>query len=221
MGSEVILLDFWVSSYGMRVRIALGEKGVKYEYREEDITNKSELLLKMNPVHLKIPVLLHNNKPLCESLIIVQYIDEVWNDKNPLLPSDPYLRSQARFWGDFIDNKIYGSSGKIWKTKTVEEKEEGKKEFIENLKVLEQQLGDKTYFGGDKFGYVDIALIPFTSWFYTFESIANFKVEDSCPKIVAWAKRCRLREIVANVLPDENKVYEFLVEYRKTALGIE
>lgn len=103
---EVVLLDFWASMFGMRVRIALAEKCVKYEYVEEDLRNKSPLLLKSNPIFKKIPVLLHNGKPVCESLIIVQYIDEVWSDKAPLLPVDPYHRAQARFWADFIDKKV-------------------------------------------------------------------------------------------------------------------
>jgi len=107
MADEVILLDYWVSPFGMRVRIALAEKGIKHEYREEDLRNKSPLLLQMNPVHKKIPVLIHNGKPICESLIAVQYIDEVWNEKSPLLPSDPYQRSQARFWADYVDKKVY------------------------------------------------------------------------------------------------------------------
>ena len=107
MADEVVLLDFWASMFGMRVRIALAEKGIKYQYKEEDlIGNKSELLLKMNPVHKKIPVLIHKGKPVCESLIIVQYIDEVWKDRCPLLPSDPYQRAQARFWADFVDKKV-------------------------------------------------------------------------------------------------------------------
>ena len=106
MAGEVVLLDFWPSLYGMRVRIALAEKGIKYESKEEDLSNKSPLLLEMNPIIKKIPVLIHNGKPVCESLIIVQYIDEVWNDKSPLLPSDPYQRAQARFWADFVDKKV-------------------------------------------------------------------------------------------------------------------
>ncbi|KAL6315085.1 hypothetical protein AAG906_030939 [Vitis piasezkii] len=57
----------------------------------------------MNPVHKKILVLIHNGKPICESLIIVQYIDEVWNDKSPLLPTNPYQKDQSRFWADYID----------------------------------------------------------------------------------------------------------------------
>ena len=106
MGDEVVLLDFWPSPFGMRVRIALAEKGIKHEYKEEDLRNKSDLLLQMNPVHKKIPVLIHNGKPVCESLIQVQYIDEVWHDKSSLLPSDPYQRAIARFWADFVDKKV-------------------------------------------------------------------------------------------------------------------
>ncbi|CAL5390870.1 unnamed protein product [Camellia sinensis] len=98
---EVVLLSTWASMFGMRVQIALTEKGVEYEYREEDLTNKSQLLLKMNPVHKKVPVLIHNGKPVCESLIVVQYIDEVWKDRYPLLPCEPFPRAQARFWADF------------------------------------------------------------------------------------------------------------------------
>jgi len=73
MADEVVLLDYWASVFGMRVRIALAEKGIKYEYKEQGLRYKSDLLLKMNPVHKKVPVLIHNGKPVCESLIIVQY----------------------------------------------------------------------------------------------------------------------------------------------------
>ncbi|KAJ7941501.1 Glutathione S-transferase, partial [Quillaja saponaria] len=121
MADQVILLDFWASVFGMRARIALAEKGVGYEYKEQDLMNKSPLLLQMNPVHKKIPVLIHNGKPICESLIIVQYIDEVWKDKAQLLPSDPYDRAQARFWADFIDKKVYDVGKRVWATKGAEQ----------------------------------------------------------------------------------------------------
>lgn len=114
MVDEVILLDYWPSLFGMRLRIALAEKGINYEYKDEDLRNKSPLLLQMNPIHKKISVLIHNGKPVCESLIAVQYIDEVWNDKSHLLPSDPYQRSQARFWADFGDKKIYEIGRNLW-----------------------------------------------------------------------------------------------------------
>ncbi|XP_062162622.1 probable glutathione S-transferase [Alnus glutinosa] len=219
MAGEVVVLDTWISMFGMRVRIALAEKGIKYEYKEQDLSNKSDLLLKMNPVHKKIPVLIHNGKPVCESLIIVQYIDEVWRDRSPLLPSDPYQRAQARFWADFVDKKVYDVSRRVWGTKG-EEQEAAKEEFFETFKILEGELGDKPYFGGGSFGFVDLALITFYSWFYAYETFGKFSIEGKCPKIISWAKRYLQRESVAKTLPAQKKVYEFLVEKRKS-LGLE
>ncbi|XP_059662817.1 probable glutathione S-transferase [Cornus florida] len=217
MSDEVVLLDFYASMFGMRIRIALAEKGIKYEYKEEEglLGNKSELLLKMNPVHKKIPVLIHNGKPVCESLIAVQYIDEVWKDQAPpLLPSDPYQRAQARFWADYIDKKIYDAGRKTWATKG-EELEAGKKEFIECLKVLEGVLGDKPYFGGESFGFLDIALVTYYCWFHAYETCGNFSVEAECPKLVAWAESCMKKESVSSSLCDPNKVYDFVLELKK------
>ncbi|XWS10253.1 hypothetical protein CRYUN_Cryun39dG0059500 [Craigia yunnanensis] len=219
MGEEVVLLDFWPSPFGMRVRIALAEKGIKHEYKEEDLRNKSALLLQMNPVHKKIPVLIHNGKPICESLIQVQYIDEVWHDKSPLLPSDPYQRAIARFWADFVDKKIYDIGRKIWTTKG-EEQEAATKEFIESLKLLEAELGDKPYFAGENLGYLDVVLVPFYSWFYAYEKCGNFSIEEECPKLIAWAKRCLQKESVSKSLPDQEKVYGFVLQLKKV-FGIE
>ncbi|KAK7363389.1 hypothetical protein VNO77_05530 [Canavalia gladiata] len=213
MEDEVALLDFNLSMFGIRVRIALAEKGIEYEHKEEDLVNtKSALLLQMNPVHKKIPVLIHNGKPICESLIIVQYIDEVWKDKTPLLPTDPYERAQARFWADFVDNKVHEVAKKIW-TGKVNEHEKEKKELIENLKQLEEFLGQKPYFGGDTFGFLDIAIIPFYKWFSTYEKVGKFKLD--YPKINAWAKRCLERESVSKSVSNEKDVYEFVLMYRK------
>ncbi|KAF8024205.1 hypothetical protein BT93_F1412 [Corymbia citriodora subsp. variegata] len=211
MAEEVILLDFWPSLFGMRARIALREKGVEFDMREEDLSNKSPLLLKMNPVHKKIPVLIHNGKPVCESLIMVQYIDETWGPESPLLPSDPHERARAKFWADYVDKKIYPAL----RTIVGEAKEAAKNEYIECLKVLEGELGDKAYFGGERFGYVDVSLIPFYSWFYTLETLANFSIREECPKLVAWAKRCLQRESVAKSLPDQYKLYDFILSSRR------
>nr|CAB3500336.1 unnamed protein product [Digitaria exilis] len=102
-GDELKLLGMWASP----VRLALSFKGIRYEYVEEDISNKSDLLLSSNPVHKKVPVLIHNGKHVCESQIIVQYLDEVYIGRHglSLLPIDTYERARARFWAAFIDDK--------------------------------------------------------------------------------------------------------------------
>lgn len=111
MGDEVVLLDAEFSMFGMRARIALAEKEIKYEYREQNLVQKGQLLLEMNPVHKKVPVLIHNGKPICESLIVVEYIDEAWKDTSPsLMPSHPYQRARARFWADIVEKKVCATS---------------------------------------------------------------------------------------------------------------
>ncbi|KAK8676984.1 hypothetical protein V6N13_142541 [Hibiscus sabdariffa] len=216
---EVVLLNFWACTFAGKVRIALAEKGIEYKSLEQDMVTKGDLLLKMNPVHKKIPVLIHNGKPICESQIILQYIDEIWPHKSPLLPPDPHQRAIARFWADFIDNKICELGKKIWKTKG-EEKEAAKKEFMDSLKLLEGELGDKPYFGGENLGYVDVSLLPFSCWFYAQEKVGDFSIETDCPKLIAWTRRCMEKDSVSRSLPDQQKIYSFVLDLRKL-FGIE
>ncbi|CAI0550903.1 unnamed protein product [Linum tenue] len=198
----------------MRVKIALAEKGLDYEARPEDLFGgKSDLLLTSNPIYKKVPVFLHDGKPLCESSVIVSYIDETW-PAPALLPSTPYERSQARFWVDYIDKKVLPINS-IWKASGDDAMEGAKKEFVEVLKVLEGALGEKEYFAGDAFGYVDILAIPITCWFLASERFGNLKVEAESPKLSAWIKRCMEKETVAKVVPDPEKIYEFVINLRK------
>ncbi|KAK6931037.1 hypothetical protein RJ641_002830, partial [Dillenia turbinata] len=83
-----------------------------------------------------------------------------------------------------------------------------------------QRLGDKPYFGGDTFGYVDVALVPFYCYFGAYETHGNLSMEAECPKLVAWAKRCVLRESVSRSLPDQKKLMERISYFRKR-LGLE
>ncbi|PRQ30693.1 putative glutathione transferase [Rosa chinensis] len=216
MADEVVLLDFWPSLFGMRLRIALAEKGIKHEYKEEDLKNKSPLLLKSNPVHKKIPVLIHNGKPVSESLIALQYIDETWNDNAPLLPSDPYLRSQARFWAEFVDKKVADFGRKVCMTKG-EEQEAAKNGLLDCIELLEGELGEKPYFGGETLGFVDVTLVPSYGWLSVYEKFGNFSIEAEHPVFIAWGKRCMQKKSVSKSLPDQQKLYDFVVQFMEKA----
>ena len=103
--AEVKLIASSLSLFCTRIEWALKLKGVEYEYLEEDLRNKSPLLLSYNPVHKKVPVLVHNGKPIAESLIVLEYIEETWKG-SPLLPEDPFEKAMARFWAKFADEKV-------------------------------------------------------------------------------------------------------------------
>ncbi|KAI3774641.1 hypothetical protein L1987_49200 [Smallanthus sonchifolius] len=201
-----------------RVRIALAEKGINYELIVEDLIDnkKSPLLEKHNPIYKKIPVLLHKGKSICESKIIIQYIDETWKEGYPLLPSDPYLKSQAAFWADYIDKHTYDCLKKISITEG-EERQKAVEEFLEFLKVLERELGEKPYFNGESFGFVDMALICYYSNIIACETLANFSVEKHCPKLALWATQCMKRESVSKTLADPNKIYDLMMANTKKA----
>ncbi|KAH1125086.1 hypothetical protein GLYMA_06G099000v4, partial [Glycine max] len=78
----------------LRVKWVLELKGIQYQY-VEDLGNKSAMLLQYNPVHKKLPALVHDGKPLAESLVILEYIDETWKQDPSLLPHDPYEKANA------------------------------------------------------------------------------------------------------------------------------
>ncbi|KAF7822517.1 putative glutathione S-transferase [Senna tora] len=110
--------------------------------------------------------------------------------------------------------EVYDVGKGLWTTKG-EDHEVAVKNFIATYKQLEETLGDKPYFGGDTFGFVDIALIPFYSWVYTYDTFGNIKMEQEFPKYVEWGKRCMQKESVSKSLADQKQVYDFAIFLRK------
>ncbi|CAN6576242.1 unnamed protein product [Malus baccata var. baccata] len=169
----------WGSPFS-RVEIALKLKGVKYEYLDEDLQNKSALLLKYNPVHKKVPVLVHNEKPIAESLVIVEYIDETWKHQgSPILPEDPYQRANARFWR---------KPGIIKAFFEKEDREKAVDEARGFLKLLENELKDNKFFGGETIGFVDIAANLIGHWLKPAQEALELGLlsKEKSPKLWDW-----------------------------------
>ncbi|XP_026459617.1 glutathione transferase GST 23-like [Papaver somniferum] len=158
--SSVKLIGAWPSPFTYRAIWALELKGIKYEYKNEDLKNKSEMLLKYNPVYKKTPFLVHGGKPISESMVIREYIDEAWQENSPLLPKDPYEKFVARF--GLNSRRIKGPSVRIFFSATGAEQEKAQNEISEMLKTIEEKggLDENKFFGGDAIGSVDLAIAP-------------------------------------------------------------
>ncbi|CAL9064714.1 unnamed protein product [Musa banksii] len=215
-GIEVKLIGAWPSPFVLRARIALNLKGVEYEFLQEKFGEKSELLLRSNPVYKKIPVLLHHGKPICESMIIVEYVDEAWPAAGrAILPADPYERALHRFWASYVDDKLNPSGAALSKAQTEEAKVEAAGQVIAGLKLLEEAFGrlskGEGFFGGDDIGYVDIALGCFLGWLKVMEKTSGVKFidEEKMPLLARWAERFCAHEAVKAVMPEPERLAEF------------
>ena len=107
-----------------------------------------------------------------------------------------------------------------------EAQEEAKRNMLEYLGLLEGALnelsgGVKPYFGGQQFGFMDIAFIPFASWFLAWETVGNWKIplKTQFPRLHEWVNACMERESVKKILPHPAKIVEYAVQARKRFVG--
>jgi glutathione S-transferase len=85
---------FALSNYYNKVKIALIEKGVPFEEEYANVSQEPSLLAR-SPMG-KIPFLdLGNGQTLCESSVILEYLDDAYPDK-PLYPRDALARARVR-----------------------------------------------------------------------------------------------------------------------------
>jgi glutathione S-transferase len=218
--AAVKVLGAWPSPFVMRARIALNLKKVGYELVEECIFDKSELLLKSNPVYKKIPVLLHGDRAICESLIIVEYIDGVWSDGPSILPSDPYDRYLARFWATVVDDKLFPAIMGMAKAKTQEEAGAAVERIAAALPLLEEAFQKcskgRDFFGGDTIGYLDMALGCYLGFMRAIEKMtaATLLDEAKLPHLARWVRRFCADPAVKVVMPETDNMVEFFKTFK-------
>ena len=82
-----------------RIRIALHEKGIRYESIQVDVyasRHRTPDFLEMNPFG-QIPVLEHDGVTISESIAILEYLEERY-PAPALLPTDVVARAMVRQW---------------------------------------------------------------------------------------------------------------------------
>ncbi|XAR48964.1 Glutathione transferase [Bertholletia excelsa] len=215
----VKLLGYWASPFSVRVEWALRLKGIEYEYVEDDIKNKSPQLLELNPVHRKVPVLVHGGRPLAESSVILEYIDEYWKEMGcPLLPQDPHRRAMARFWARLGEEKALHNG---WMAMCAEgdDKEASLRSCIEAMDMIEAELraGGREFFGGEKIGYLDLILGWISHWLPVWEEVGSIQIIDPnrFPSITAWIPNFLNHPAIKGKLPPKDKMIVYFQKQKK------
>lgn len=104
----LVLYEFGNSVCCQKVRLALCEKGLRWESRQVNLFRSEQYhpeYLKLNPKGV-VPTLVHDGRPVIESTLICEYIDELFPEPR-LMPADPYERARMRQWGKAVDEGLH------------------------------------------------------------------------------------------------------------------
>jgi glutathione S-transferase len=97
----ITLCGFSVSNYYNKVKMALLEKGIPFTEERVMTKSRDEAVLACSPL-AKIPFIRTEQGALCESQVIVDYLDAL-SPQNPLTPADPWQAAKVRELVTFIE----------------------------------------------------------------------------------------------------------------------
>lgn len=179
------LYSGWFCPFVQRAWLVLEEKKIPYQYIEINPYQKAKSFLDLNPRGL-VPTLGcpagpdgTDTKPLYESNIICEYLDESYADPSKygatLLPPDPYDRARCRIWIDFINTRICAAFYRFCQHQAHSSYSlaEARAEFLAHLKTWTKEADPQgPYFLGPNLSLVDTALAP---WLVRLWVLDHFK----------------------------------------------
>ena len=200
---KVKLYSYFRSSCSYRVRIALYLKNIPFTYqnvhliREGGEQYKKEFK-KISPLS-QVPCLEHNNKTLFQSLPIILYLEENWEEP-ALLPKESFLRAEILSVCEVINSFIQPLQGlsilnHIEKNLKSDKKEWAKAWIIKGFSSLENFLKTRsqTFAFAKTLTCADVFLIPQIYNARRFEVDMNLfpilsKIEKTCLTLPAFQK---------------------------------
>jgi glutathione S-transferase len=182
---SLVLYDAPRCPYAARVRIVLAEKGIEVDVVEIDLSDRPAWLYEKNPAG-RVPVLEEDDRPLAESVVIMEFLEERYPEP-ALLPPDPADRAAVRliiFRANELTDPYYA----------LRREEEGAAERLDAaLRRFDALLGEQPYLSGAEHGLADIALVP---WFLRARDMLGVEL-DGFPALVDWLSRLEQRPAIA------------------------
>ena len=157
------LYGFSLSNYYNKVKLALLEKGVPFE--EEAVgAGMGPIDLTMSPLG-KVPYIEHEGVSLCESQVIVDYIEARWPTP-ALVPSDPLAAAKVREIATFMDLHVELCARQLYFQAffggTLPEKftERVRTDLVKYLAAFKTLAVMGPYAAGDTFTLADCSVYP-------------------------------------------------------------
>ena len=217
----MLLYEHPLSSYAQKVKIALREKGVAFdlELPETFGTGREDgPFAEANP-RGEVPVLIDGDLRLFESTVILEYIEERW-PQPALLPRDPAARAQARLTEEVCDTQYeavnWGFGEILWFRRATgalaERMRATAARQTEMLQAwLAARLGAADWFGGDAFGWADVAVAPILN-----RSVHYGMAPAAGSPLARWHARARERPSVARTFAEFDAGAEKMVSAADT-----
>ncbi|MGH3009243.1 MAG: glutathione S-transferase family protein [Gaiellaceae bacterium] len=181
----ITLYDAPRCPYCARVRIVLAEKDVEVDVVEIDLSDRPAWLYEKNPSG-RVPVLEEDDRPLPESVVIMEFLEERYPEP-ALLPADPADRAFARLL-IFRDDELTGPYY------AVRRGEDGAAErFDAALRRFDAELSARPFLGGADYGLADIAFVP---WILRARDMLDVSLEPY-PALADWLARLEERPAIA------------------------
>ena len=210
------LISFNLCPFVQRARIALEEKELEHEIEYIDLDMPPDWFFDISPME-KVPVLLVDDKPLFESMVICEFIDDI--SGNTLYPKDPFKRAQQRAWIALGDTML-GSVFNLKNASTESDFKRAKAAIIDKLDVLEEEMTDGPYFAGKQFGMVDIAYAPLFRILTGITRYTGINFYADVPNVSAWAEQLLATPAVKASVPDDfERVFEASLKRPDTAIS--
>ncbi len=167
----ITLCGMSLSNYYNKVKIVLLEKGIPFTEELQRTSSKDETVLNATPLG-KIPFIKVDGQTLCESQVIVDYLEARYPE-HPLLPADPLAAAKVReliafmeLYVELVGRDLYLEAyfgGQV----SDSTKERVKKALGRNLPAFKRLARFAPYAAGSSFTMAD------ASAFATLPTVAN------------------------------------------------
>lgn len=216
MNQQFILISHALCPYVQWAVIVLNEKGVAFERRDIDLANKPDWFLAISPLG-KTPVLLVDGKPIFESSVICEYLDEVLTPH--VHPQDAFIRAEHRSWMEF-GSVVLNAIGNFYSAANKESFAKSQADLKQKFERIEEVLGDGEYFSGKYFSMVDVVFGPVFRYFDVIDRFIDHDIFKNTPKVNAWRMHLMERtSIKVAVCEDYATKLEQFIRNRKSVLA--